>query len=182
MKHSLMAAVAVATLAGAGGACADDLPAAVQQAAETKAVELCSVCHGPRGVSTSPEFPILAAQQPGYIELQLHAFKEKRRAEPDAHDYMWGIAGGLDDTMIKGVAAYFSKQPAAPARTGDAATIARGKALYETGLPDRGVPACATCHGKDAQTLVRAAPVMHGIVKDMTPPEIDAVAAYVQSL
>ena len=38
---------------------------------ETKAVELCSVCHGPRGVSTSAEFPILAAQQRGYIELQL---------------------------------------------------------------------------------------------------------------
>jgi mono/diheme cytochrome c family protein len=28
---------------------------------------------------------------------------------------------------------------------------------------------------------VRAAPVMHGIVKDLTPPEIAAVAAYVQS-
>jgi hypothetical protein len=31
------------------------------------------------------------------------------------------------------------------------------------------------------QTLVRAAPVMHGIVKDLTPAEIQAVAAYVQS-
>jgi hypothetical protein len=32
------------------------------------------------------------------------------------------------------------------------------------------------------QTLVRAAPVMHGIVKDFAPAEIQAVAAYVQSL
>ena len=31
------------------------------------------------------------------------------------------------------------------------------------------------------QSLVRAAPVMHGIVKDLTPAEIVAVAAYVQS-
>jgi cytochrome c553 len=31
------------------------------------------------------------------------------------------------------------------------------------------------------QSLVRAAPVMHGIVKDLTPAEIQAVAAYVQS-
>lgn len=31
------------------------------------------------------------------------------------------------------------------------------------------------------QSLVRAAPVMHGIVKDLTPNEIQAVAAYVQS-
>jgi cytochrome c553 len=31
------------------------------------------------------------------------------------------------------------------------------------------------------QSLVRAAPVMHGIVKDLTPAEIVAVATYVQS-
>jgi cytochrome c553 len=31
------------------------------------------------------------------------------------------------------------------------------------------------------QSLVRAAPVMHGIVKDLAPAEIQAVAAYVQS-
>ena len=31
------------------------------------------------------------------------------------------------------------------------------------------------------QSLVRAAPVMHGIVKDLTSAEIQAVAAYVQS-
>jgi len=68
------------------------------------------------------------------------------------------------------------------------------------------VPACAACHGPAAagseafprlagqhakyvakqlayiQTLVRAAPVMHGIVKDFTASEIQAVAAYVESL
>jgi cbb3-type cytochrome c oxidase subunit III len=207
MKHSLMAVLSVAALTGvAASASSQELSAATQAAAETKAVELCSVCHGPRGVSTSAEFPILAAQQRGYIELQLHAFKDKKRAEQDAHDYMWGIAGGLDDTMIKGMADYFAKQPAAPGRPGDPAVIARGKELFEKGVSDRGVPACATCHGADGkgmadfprlasqhakyvakqiafiQTLTRAAPVMHGIVKDLTQPEIDAVAAYVQSL
>jgi len=207
MKHSVIAALVFAALASVGSALfAADLSPAIEQAAETKAVELCSVCHGARGISMSPEFPILAAQQPSYIELQLQAFKAKRRAEPDAHDYMWGIAGGLDDTLIKGIAAYFGKQPATQGRSGDPATVVRGKELYEKGLPDRSVPDCATCHGADAkgmvdfprlagqhakyvakqiafiQTLVRTAPVMHGIVKDLTPAEIDAVAAYVQSL
>ena len=75
----------------------------------------------------------------------------------------------------------------------------------EMGIGDRGIPACATCHGADAegvgdfprlagqhakyvekqlvyiQSLVRAAPVMHGIVKDLAPAEITALAAYVQS-
>ena len=31
------------------------------------------------------------------------------------------------------------------------------------------------------QALVRKAPVMHGIVKDLTPDEIEAIAVYVQS-
>ena len=76
---------------------------------------------------------------------------------------------------------------------------------FDKGLPERGIPACQVCHGPDAlgkadfprlagqhakyivkqlnyiQSLVRAAPVMHGTVKDLTPAEIVAVAAYVQS-
>ena len=42
-----------------------DEPPNTQQAAEKTAVNLCSSCHGPRGISTSPEFPILAAQPVG---------------------------------------------------------------------------------------------------------------------
>lgn len=172
---------------------------------EEKAVNLCSTCHGPRGVSVSPEFPNLAAQRQGYLVAQLEAFQAKTREEKAAHDFMYGIAGNLNDAMIKSVAEYFATQQAAPARLGDPALVARGKQLYEKGVPDRGIPACATCHGEDAtgiadfprlagqhakyvahqieyiQSLVRKAPVMHGIVKDLTPDEIQAIAVYVQS-
>ena len=173
---------------------------------EEKAINLCSTCHGPRGISTSPEFPILAAQQQAYLVAQLDAFRAKTRAEQIAHDFMWGIAGGLDDRMIVAVAHYYATQPPAPGRPGDPALIAKGKQLFEKGAPDRGIPSCTTCHGTDGQgsatfprlagqhakyvrkqleyiqSLVRNAPVMHGVVKDLTPDEIDAVAAYVQSL
>jgi cytochrome c553 len=176
-----------------------------QKAGEEKAVNLCSTCHGPRGISTSPEFPILAAQRRGYLESQLEAFRAKTREEKIAHDFMWGIAGDLDNNMIASIARYYAAQPPAPAKPGDPTLIARGKQLFEQGVPDRSIPACATCHGADAtgvadfprlagqhakyitkqieyiQSLVRKAPVMHGIVKDMTPAEMQAVAAYVQS-
>jgi cytochrome c553 len=83
--------------------------------------------------------------------------------------------------------------------------VAKGKELFDKGLPERGIPACMSCHGANAegmadfprlagqhskyvikqlnfiQSLVRSAPVMHGIVKDLTPAEVQAVAAYVQS-
>jgi cytochrome c553 len=202
-KHLAFAAMLLAgtvTSAGAQNNAAD-----VQKAAEEKAVNLCSTCHGPRGVSTSPEFPILAAQRKGYLEAQIDAFRKRTRAEKDAHDFMWGIAGNLDESIIGALAAYYSAQPPAPGRTDNPALVAKGKELFDKGVPERGIPACMACHGADAtgvadfprlagqhekyvvkqlnfiQSLVRAAPVMHGIVKDLAPAEIQAVAAYVQS-
>lgn len=182
-----------------------DVSPAARKAGEEKAVNLCSTCHGPRGVSTSPEFPILAAQRRGYLENQIDAFRKQTRAEKDAHDFMWGIAGNLDEAIIAGIAAYYAEQPPAAGRASDPALVAKGKELFDKGLPERGIPACMSCHGANAegmadfprlagqhakyvtkqlnfiQSLVRSAPVMHGIVKDLAPGEIQAVAAYVQS-
>jgi cytochrome c553 len=184
---------------------AQTIPPDIQKAAEEKAVNLCSTCHGPRGISTSAEFPILAAQRAGYLAAQIDAFKSQTRAEKDAHDFMWGIAGRLDEKIITGIAAYYAAQPPAPGRTDNPTIVAKGKELFDKGLIDRGIPACASCHGASGegladfprlagqhakyvakqltyiQTLTRAAPVMHGIVKDLTPDEIQAVATYVQS-
>jgi cytochrome c553 len=189
----------------AGPLAAQDSRADSAKAQQT-AVNLCSTCHGPRGISTSPEFPILAAQREGYLVTQIEAFRSHARAEKDAHDFMWGIAGQLDSAAVAGLAQYYASQPPAPGRSGDPALIARGKELFDKGAGERGITACVGCHGANAegmadfprlagqhakyvakqityiQNLVRAAPVMHGIVKDLTPAEIQAVAAYVQSL
>jgi len=176
------------------------------KAGEERAVNLCSTCHGPRGISTSPEFPILAAQRAGYLEAQIEAFRSKTREEKAAHDFMYGIAGNLNDPrVIAGIARYYASQPAAPGRPGDPAVVAKGKEFFDKGSPDRGIPPCASCHGANAegmadfprlagqhakyvlrqleyiQGLVRKAPVMHGIVKDLTPDEMGAVAVFVQS-
>jgi len=202
-KHLAFASMLFAGAVASAGA--QNNPADVQKAAEEKAVNLCSTCHGPRGVSTSPEFPILAAQRKGYLEAQIDAFRKRTRAEKDAHDFMWGIAGNLDEAIIGSIADYYASQPPAPGRSDESALIAKGKELFDKGVPERGIPACMACHGADAagvadfprlagqhakyvvkqlnyiQSLVRAAPVMHGIVKDLAPTEIQALAAYVQS-
>jgi cytochrome c553 len=173
---------------------------------EEKALNLCSTCHGPRGASISPMFPNLAAQRPGYLIAQLEAFQAKTREEKVAHDFMYGIAGDLDAAMIRSIAQYYAAQPPAPGHPGDPTLIATGKSLYEKGVPERSIPPCASCHGPQAQgvadfprlagqhaiyvvhqieyiqQVVRKAPVMHGIVKDLTPAEMQAIAMYVQSL
>src|SRR5215470_16817231 len=55
-----------------------------EKAGEERAVNLCSTCHGPRGISTSPEFPILAAQRAGYLVAQIENFQHKTREEKAA--------------------------------------------------------------------------------------------------
>jgi cytochrome c553 len=177
-----------------------------EESAVDKAVNLCSTCHGPRGVSTSPEFPILAGQHEAYLIAQMKAFRDRSRADKEAHQYMWGIAAQLDDAAIEGIARYYSKQPPPPARPVNQALAVQGSELFHRGIPNRGIPACATCHGQNAegdaekprlagqhakyvdkqlryiQMEQRDPLVMRGAVKDLSNMEREAVAAYVQSL
>jgi cytochrome c553 len=177
-----------------------------QKAALRKTIDTCGTCHGVNGRSVSPTFPNLAAQTAPYLELQLHAFKDQSRADPDAQAYMWGMASQLSDAMISALANYFAAQSAPVGTAGNATLIAQGKKLYEEGVPARQIPPCATCHGPQAQgmatfprlagqhapyllkqllviqSVLRTAPVMHGIVKDLTRPQMEAVVAYLESI
>ena len=193
-------------LAGIGSIGHAEKPApGTLKAAEEKAVNLCSTCHGPRGVSTSPEFPNLAAQRESYFVRQIHAFRDRSRAEKDAHDFMWGIASQLDDTIIAELARYYAVQPPAAGRPADPALTSKGKELFDRGAPERAIPSCASCHGPDAegkedtprlagqhakyvakqlrsmQDESRANEQMRAIVKKLRPEEMLAVSAYVQS-
>ena len=209
MKLNYAAAVA-GTLLLMGGAYSAEVSTEVMTKAQTatlqKTIETCGACHGVNGRSVSPTFPNLAAQTAPYIELQLHAFKDQTRADPDAQAYMWGMASQLNDASISDLASYFSKQPAAQGRRGDAAAIVQGKRIFEEGVPARQIPPCASCHGAQAegkgpfprlagqhgpyllkqllviQNVLRTAPVMHGVIKDISRDQMQAVAAYLESL
>jgi cytochrome c553 len=209
MKLNYAAAVA-GTLLLMGGAYSAEVNTEVMTKAQTatlqKTIETCGACHGVNGRSVSPTFPNLAAQTAPYIELQLHAFKDQTRADPDAQAYMWGMASQLNDASISDLASYFSKQPAAQGRRGDAAAIVQGKRIFEEGVPARQIPPCASCHGAQAegkgpfprlagqhgpyllkqllviQNVLRTAPVMHGVIKDISRDQMQAVAAYLESL
>ena len=169
-------------------------------AADTEHV--CSSCHGPAGKSINPTFPNLAGQQKDYITAQLKAFRDHTRADPHAHTYMWGMAAHLSDTTIDGLAAFYSAQPPAAGSSADAADAAGGRAIFEGGVPAQNVPPCMTCHGDKAQGVgpiprlagqhrtyikgqleafasnARANEIMHQTSKDLTPQQIEQVAAY----
>jgi cytochrome c553 len=207
LKQILSAAlIASAAVAAAGAASAADVASDGERAALKATIDTCATCHGVKGHSVSPTFPNLAAQSSAYIQLQLKAFKDQSRGDPDAQAYMWGMAAQLSDDMIKQLGDYYAAQPPAPGRTGSSTLIAQGKKLFAEGVPDKGIPACASCHGANAeglavfprlagqhapyllkqllviQNVLRTAPVMHGVVKDLTKDQMQSVVAYLESI
>ncbi|MBI1395910.1 MAG: c-type cytochrome [Betaproteobacteria bacterium] len=175
--------------------------------AEDLATHTCSLCHGPKGESTSPAFPRLAGQNAAYIEAQLKAFREHTRGDPPAQAFMWGMTALLDDQTIHDLAQYYAAQKPVPGTAGDPALMAEGKQIFEHGIPDKKIMACVTCHLPDAQgneTIPRLAgqhadyivkqlayfkseirrdnPTMHAAIGgNMTLDEMRAIAAYVES-
>jgi len=76
-----------------------------QQAGKTSTVG-CAGCHGDQGVSSNPATPSLAGQDAGYLVAALQAYKNGARAD----ETMKTLAGPLDDTTMKNIAAYYAAQ------------------------------------------------------------------------
>jgi len=178
-------------------------------AAVVLAQQVCSNCHGLDGVSVSPNFPVLAAQTPEYIEAQLKEFRSHDRADPAGFEYMWGLSRKLTDEQIAGLAKYYASQP--PARgiaAGDAARREAGAAIFAAGVPAKNIPPCQSCHGDKGQgnaAFPRLAgqhadyvekqlivfqrtdqrpsgAVMKTIVHDLSGDDLHSVAGYVKSI
>ncbi|HKS86359.1 MAG TPA: c-type cytochrome [Pseudolabrys sp.] len=205
-RHALALPLALALVACNAGKPGAPPTAAQEQSVIEGTVHVCTSCHGFHGRSTSPTFPNLAGQQKDYIVAQLKAFRDHTRADPHAHTYMWGMAATLSDATIAGVAQFFSSQEAAPGTPGDPTLVAEGQKIYKSGIPDRKVPACQTCHGANGQGNAiiprlagqhpgyiadqlenfasgsRANDIMHQNARNLTQQEALQLAAYVGSL
>ncbi|MDS0796322.1 cytochrome c4 [Burkholderia pseudomultivorans] len=119
---------------------------------KTIALQVCSNCHGATGVSVSPMFPKLAGQGKEYLVDQLTDFKHHARADPNAKRFMWGFTH-LTDAQIDELATYFSSQTPTLGEGGDRVLLDAGRAIFMSGLPDKGVAACAGCHGQHGEGL-----------------------------
>jgi cytochrome c553 len=66
----------------------------------------CAACHGPNGVSASPEFPNLAGQYADYLQSALTHYKAGKRKNP----IMQAQVANLSPKDVMDLAAYFSSQ------------------------------------------------------------------------
>jgi cytochrome c553 len=203
---TVLVLIGAAAIAGAGSAARAEEPDALSKAhAQRIAVTVCGTCHGPQGNSTQPKFPRLAGQNANYLAAQLKAFRSQSRGDPDAIGYMWGMAAELDDDTIAALAAYYAAQRPEAGPRADQSAITRGREIYEHGVTAEGVPACSSCHGPDAhgtqdyprlagqheqyvlkqlgsfQSNMRNVAIMHGVALNLRSPEMQSVAAYLQS-
>ncbi len=124
----------------------------------------CAACHGAHGEGTDNDyFPRLAGKPAGYLYLQLRAFRDGGRKYPP----MNYLLAYLPDPYLRQIAEHFAAQhppyppPAAPAA--DPKDLERGRSLVTAGDPARGVPACASCHGRELTGMAPAIPGLVGL-------------------
>ncbi|MEO8937929.1 MAG: c-type cytochrome [Burkholderiaceae bacterium] len=151
---ALSAVLTFVLISPATSALAEDASqTAVAKADTTKggaiAQAVCSACHGPDGNATGPTFPKLAGQHVSYLTKELHNFKVVPGAtEPARYNpIMNGYAAALSDTDIANVAAYYAGQVYKPASAKIKDSVVLGQKIWRGGIAERGVPACAACHG-----------------------------------
>lgn len=170
----------------------------------------CVTCHGETGQGQlAAGFPRLAGQNAAYLLRQLQSFHDATRVNP----IMAPVAQQLSDADRQALAEYYAGlavtnhggEPPA-----DAKSLIAGEALAQRGDWNKGVPACAQCHGPKGLGVGAAFPqiagqppayivtqlqawqtgtrkndpmgLMHGIALKLSPTDIGAVAAYYGSL
>jgi cytochrome c553 len=197
--------VAALSLVAVLGCSAPAFAAGSVEAGQAKSAT-CGACHGMDGNSLSPEWPNLAGQHAAYIERQLQAFKAGERK----NDLMSPMAMILSDEDMADLAAYFAAQKVRGGET-EPSKLALGQRIYRAGNVQKGVIACAGCHGPNGhgnplagyasiqgQHAVYVAnqlrayksgaratdpnSMMRTIAGKLSDEEIDAVASYLQGM
>lgn len=135
------------------------------------AAQVCAACHAADGNSTIAANPKLAGQHREYIARQLAAFKENKDRK---NAVMLGFAGTLSPADMLNVAAYFSEQAPKSGAARSAATVKAGEKIYRAGIADKGIAACAGCHGPAGSGIPAQYPRLAGQWGDYTKAQLMA--------
>jgi cytochrome c553 len=111
-------------------------------------ISYCKDCHGVSAQGYNGYFPIprLAGQQPEYLANQLRAFIEHRRT----NNIMFNVAHSLSPAVLNALAVHFASLHPPPIGGGPRQLVATGRKIFEDGMPEVNIAACAACHGPNA--------------------------------
>ncbi len=130
----------------------------------------CVSCHGAAGNSTIAVNPKLAGQIEHYVYKQLVDFTGPERNQPVMTTY----AKMLTDGEKRDVAAYLGAQQQKAGAAKNKDTVDLGKQIYRGGIADKGVAACASCHGATGAGLPIQYPRLAGQHQDYTVAQLMA--------
>jgi cytochrome c553 len=161
-------------------------------------VEVCSACHGEKGLPAEPAIPIIWGQNEGYLYLELRDFQKGARKD----DQMTPIAQSLSKEDVLALAAYFAAKPWPKTGAPDAS-----KANVTSAMTAIKSVVCTSCHLEqfegdssvprlagqerdylaktmtDFRTRARANnPGMSDLMNTVTPEQVTAIAAYLAGL
>lgn len=140
------------------------------------AAQVCAACHAADGNSTGGAYPKLAGQHADYLVKELKDFKPQPDGKPPARNnaIMAGFASALSGQDMINVAAWFASQTPKPGFARDAKTVPEGQKIWRAGIADKGVPACAACHGPTGQGIPVQYPRLSGQWSDYVVAQLQA--------
>ena len=139
--------------------------------AKAKAIaeSVCIACHGADGNSALPTNPILAGQGAEYLLKQLTEFKAPEgKLAIRNNPVMAGMTSTLSREDMQGLAQYFSQQKQKPSSATNRKLVATGQNLWRKGDFERGIPACAGCHGPTGVGVPNQYPRLSGQYAEYT--------------
>lgn len=167
---------------------------------------LCIACHAIDGNSSISVNPKLAGQHAGYIAKQLKNFKSGLRENA----VMAGMVANLTEKEMENLGYYFAEQVISLSSAKKNGVGSLGEDIFRAGIKNKGVPACASCHGPSGHGIPDKYPrlnaqhsqyilsqlnafrlelrqndsdaVMRTIAQKMTEQEMNAVSDYIQGL
>jgi cytochrome c553 len=171
-------ALFVAAFAAGNALAAQPLPKADAAKGQTIATQVCAACHGADGNSVAPANPKLAGQIPDYLAKQLANFKPAgSKAAERNNAVMAGFAATLSPDDMRNVAAYYSAQPLKPEKARNKDTIELGQKIFRGGIAEKGVAACAGCHGAKGEGVPVQYPAVAGQFADYIEAQLKAFRA-----
>jgi cytochrome c553 len=166
----------------------------------------CESCHAEKRLSDGSHIPRLAGQSETYLLNALTAYADRHRPS----GIMQVAVGTLERKSLPELASYYATQSRAPRtiEAKDPELVEKGRSLATSGRPSGRIPACLSCHekpganpaypklyGQNSAYMRQQLALFHAgtrggssfshlmteAARNLTPEDIDALAAYFSS-